>query len=786
MQVARIHPLTTFVLGSILAPALASAQGSSFETVYFAQPNNRILKVVEFQLPNGPGSTEAVVFERGTHFQGLVVRQDNLIFVANTTQQGSILVCDPESGECQRVVGFEKAEGLDIGTSTGALVAVGDDNEVVKLDPTGCSQTFDSPGCRPGGYQRGIARRSLPAVQKVADVKFTRISRGPFVQGDIAILSEAPPKLLKLSDFGASPTVVLSDIKFNGKRRTPTGLAFNSAGDALIVTKDGLLLRYPGGNGSPELFAPLGGPGAKIAVGVQGPELQERIFVTVQSGQVLCFEAGGASCGKVSRLSAPEGIGIATGAFQPTPVGANVSQILNLGLRTEWEQILVDGVSVALCRQILETRPAGSPDPLYLCDPSKTYDGFVCEAGSRPFVDLGLPNVIPPHVRAYRTGTSASNPTGPETFLVCTMDTSADFKGIIRDHVGIPLDLTEHVTTWIGYDFHELCPEPAVFYSPGIGDPLPVEGNDFFDVTLACNHPLGGTWGRSTYLFGSRSTETPCEEADFKLTNLDLTLGGASIGGACSVGAPSPGGIPSGSTEAKMDAAFAAAGLGSRGDWSLVSESAGTFGGAGNGYLVGGGTVEVRVKNAAFNHEVGFASSSSGTLTSIVPNSGAALPGATFPFSPAEDGYVLYFKNLDGDFQGQKVFTDGVSDSSALGIAVYQNNADTTRFALFFDDGGGAPDEDFDDLVVTATGAVGTACQLAIALDHARSSFDAAACTPGSFGDTVEALEDEFIDVLHANPGDFPATGNLAAELEARALSLIFILTDKMALQPTP
>jgi hypothetical protein len=786
MRVLRYRPLTTFLLGSILAPALARAQDSSFETVYFAQPNNRILKVVEFQLPNGPGSAEPVVFERGSRFQGLSVRQDNLIFVANTTQQGSILVCDPESGECKRVVGFEKPEGLDISTSTGALVAVGDHEEVLELDPTGCSQTFDSPGCRPGGYRLDVAKRELPAVQKLADVKFARISRGPFVQGDIAILSQAPAKLLKLSDFGAAPTVVLPEIKFNGKRRTPTGLAFNSAGDALIVTKDGLLLLYPEGNGSPELFAHLGGPGARIAVGVQGPELQERIFVTVQSGQVLCFEAGGASCGKVSRLTTPEGIGIATAAFQPTPVGANVSQILNLGLRTEWEQILVDGVSVALCRQILETRPPGSPDPLYLCDPGKTYDGFVCEAGSRPFVDLGLPNVIPPHVRAYRTGTSASNPAGPETFLVCTMDTSADFKGIIRDHVGIPLDLTEHVTTWIGYDFHELCPEPAVFYSPGIGDPLPVEGYDFFDVTLACNHPLGGTWGRSTYLFGSRNTSTPCEEADFKLANLDLTLEAAPIAGACSVGTPTPGGIPSGSTEEKMDAAFAAAGLGSRNDWSLVSESASTFGEAGSGYLLGGGTVEVRVKNAAFNHEVGFASSSSGDRTPILPNSGAVLPGATFPFDPAQDSFVLYFQNLDGDFQGQKVFTDGVSDSPALSIAVYQNNANTRRFALFFDDGGGAPDEDFDDLVVTATGDVGTACKLEIGLDHARSSFEAAACNPGSFGDTVEALEGEFIDVIQENASDFPAIGNLAAELEARALSLVFILTDKMALQPTP
>jgi hypothetical protein len=177
MRVLRYRPLTTFVLGSILAPALARAQDSSFETVYFAQPNNRILKVVEFQLPNGPGSAEPVLFERGSRFQGLTVRQDNLIFVANTTQQGSILVCDPESGECQRVVGFEKPEGLDISTSTGALVAVGDHEEVLELDPTGCSQTFDSPGCRPGGYRLDVAKRELPAVQAPSSRETSRSCR---------------------------------------------------------------------------------------------------------------------------------------------------------------------------------------------------------------------------------------------------------------------------------------------------------------------------------------------------------------------------------------------------------------------------------------------------------------------------------------------------------------------------------------------------------------------------------------------------------------------------------
>ncbi len=496
-------------LGVMFATDALWAQSSPFETVYFAQPNNKILKVVEFQLPNGPGSAETVAVAQGTNFQGLVVRQDNLIFAASKTLLGSIQVCDPESGQCQPVVSLKEAEGLDISSMTGSLVAVSDDEDLVKLDPTGCAQTFVSPGCRPGGYQTAFQKRKVPGVNDFVDVKFARVTKGPFSQGDIALLSRNPAKLLKLTSFGGQPTTVLSQIRFNGKNLIPTGLAFNSAGDALISTFEGLLLRYPGGNGAPQLFANLGGLGAKLVVGVQGDDLQERIFATVRPGRVHCYESSGASCGKVSGLVLPEGIGIATGAFQATPTGDNVSQILNLGLRTEWEEILQNGASVALCRQFLEIRPIGSLDSLFLCDPSKTYEGFTCAAGSSPFVDLGLPNVIPPHVRAFRTGTDAQNPTGPETFQVCIMNTNAGFRGIIRDHVGIPLDLTEHTTTWIGYDFHELCPAPAVYYSPGIGDTLGVEGYDFADVTLACNHPLGGSWARSSLLFGVQTTNSP-------------------------------------------------------------------------------------------------------------------------------------------------------------------------------------------------------------------------------------------------------------------------------------
>jgi hypothetical protein len=261
---------------------------------------------------------------------------------------------------------------------------------------------------------------------------------------------------------------------------------------------------------------------------------------------------------------------------------------------------------------------------------------------------------------------------------------------------------------------------------------------------------------------------------------------GPEIDGACDIGTPDPAGIPDGSTAEKMDAAFLLAGLGTRTGWSLVSASKGAFGAAltGNGFLLGGGTIEVKAKEAGFNHEFGTASSTHGDLVPIVSNSGAQV-GETLAFAPGSDPYLFYFKNITGDPLDVPIFSDGVSDSSALGIAIYQNNADPTRFALFYDDGGAAPDEDFNDLIVTARGAVGTSCQLRIGLDAALSAFEGTTC-PGSFATTIQTLEDQFIAVIDANPGDFPPTGNVDAQLKARALSLIFVLTDKIGSPAIP
>jgi hypothetical protein len=774
-----------------MQPKALWAQSSAFETVYFSQPNNKIMKVVRFDA-NGPGEVATAIQKNGTLFRGIVVRQDGLILVANGTHSGGILVCDPDSGNCATVLSVKHPEAMDISTSTGGLIAVYDKERIVKLDATGCVQTFQSPGCRPGGYQVSVASAKVSG-HLFADVKFARTTRGVWTEGDIALLSGFPGKLLKLSQVGGTPVPVISSIKFEGKPRIPTGLAFNANGDALIATLDGLILLYPEGAGTPQRFAHLGGLGAKLTVGLQGqpPETTERVFASVKNGRVQCYESDGSSCGKVTRAIVPDGIGIATGAFQVTEVpagGGPVSQTLALGLRTEWEEILSGGVSVALCRQFPDPRELGpgfldadfNDVDLYLCKPG---DQGCAATNADPFVDLGLPSIVPGTVRAFRPGAGPDGPfTGPPTFQVCVMTTTAGFRGIIQDHVGTPVTINDDINTWIGYDFHQACPAPGVYYSPGPNDEPIVEGFHFTDVTLACNHPLGGSWSRSTLLTGARTDMTACEEAAFKLENLAETFENVDFppdaGPSCDIGTTIPGGRPAGAIQATMEAAIGS----SLDDWALVDPSKGVFGGdgtSGNGFLLGNGTILVKAKNASFHHEFGTTDAGHGTLSPVIANSEGQV-GVSFPLIAGSDPYAFCFKNVSGT-SVNPIFSDQ-QFSGVLGIAVYQNKVDPTLFALFFDDGGGAPDKDFDDLVVTATAPVGTKCGLELALSQARKRFQAA-CGPGQVQGTIDSLQD-FVDAIDGAPlAHFPA-GNMDAQLKARAQSLIFVLDMKVDPDP--
>ncbi len=802
-----------------LAPTALWATDSALDTVYFAQPNNTISKVVSFDT----GETMPVIVVDGANFQGIVVRPDGLIIAANRTGGGDLELCNPATGGCEEIVNFTLAEGLDSGTGVGALVAVNEKNRILKLPYTGCTPHPTRPNCLPGGYELA-PEVSISGVKKLVDVKFARGGK------EIFVLVRDPRQLIKIPDLdlcgnpckpyraGSNPNgyrVVLNSAQLLGKE--PAGFSFQGSGDVLVATKSGVVLEYVGGVGPAVEFADVGCCAAKIAVGIQGqgPLERERVFVSALNAAIRCFEENGDECGEATEgVDAPDGVGIATGAFVATAAagaGVPVVQTLAPGLVTRWAEILSDGNSLALCSQFPDPREGNAdgtdftPEPLFLCEPN---DPAVpdCQAQSGDFfVDLGLPNVIPRHVRALPPGVSSAGPfTGPPTLQVCIMSTSAGFNGIIEDHVGG--DFFSNGKSWLGYDLHDLCPAqslsslrryPGVLYSPGPGDRPIVEEQDipdvFTDVTIECNHPLGGSWSRSVVVNGAwidTSILSECEEAETKLANLDLTLQehASNIVGKCDAGPLDVAGIPAGSDLGKMADAFSAAfgvgtDLANLSNWSLVSSSFGKFGGdgtIGNGFLLGGGTVQKKAKLAGFNHEFGSADVNY-TLDQppVVPDSGGSTVN---PLAPTSDPYLLYFKNIGtgldpGNLLDLSIFTDGTAEHPNLRIAVYQNLEDPTLFGFFFDDG--VLDFDYDDLIVTATGPVGTRCALEIALDDAIEALQGSACTNTSkLSDAIGSLQ-EFVNVIGANEDDFPAD-NVDAELKARALSAIYVIDRKL------
>jgi hypothetical protein len=779
-------------------PVAVLAQGSS-EAVFYAQPNNTIAKVVDF----GTGQTMPVFVVPGTNFQGIVVLPDRVV-AANQTSSGTLMVCTFASGTCQKIIDFKHAEAIDNGVAVSALVAVNEKDRILMLPYTACSPV--STTCLPGGYQKA-SEVSIHGAKKLADVKFARGG------SEIFVLMRDPKQLIKIPNLalcgnpckpktGSNPngySVVLGSSAFGGK--TPQAIAFQGDGDLLVATKEGSLLEYQDlpSTGFTLFGTSLGGSVNKLAVGTQ--QGVEKVFASVQTGSIRCLTETGSPCGVAQNgVNAPDGVGIATGAFVATGVGDDVEQSLAPNLVTRWQEITSEGNSLALCQQVPDPREL-TPDgmnfqkkPLYLCAPGSPD----CDATPTDyFVNLGLPNVIPKHLRALRPGSSPEGPfTGPPTFQVCVMSTTAGFAGIIEDHVGN----VDTGNSWYGYDLHALCPGittgnkkyPGVSYSPGPDDREIVEGLEFTDVTIECNHPLGGSWGRSVVLNGvwNDTIELPeCAEAASKLENLDETLEvhASSIEGACGTGSLNVGGVPGDATnmQAAFDNAFGAGTeLANLSNWSLVSPTYGKFGGDGtngNGFLLGGGSVMKKYKGANYNHQFGWAKTDHTGLSAVIPDDGNGVVNATF--APTFDPYLLYFKNIGTgptpppSYLQKSIFSDGYTNQNKLRIAVYQNLDDPTLFALFFDDG--ALDFDYDDLIVTAQGPVGTRCALEIALADAIEALNASSCTNTTkLGQAVAKLTG-FISVIDSNPDDFDLE-QLDVELKARALSAIYVIDRKL------
>ena len=163
---------------------------------------------------------------------------------------------------------------------------------------------------------------------------------------------------------------------------------------------------------------------------------------------------------------------------------------------------------------------------------------------------------------------------------------------------------------------------------------------------------------------------------------------------------------------------FTAAGLGPSSGWTLLGPQ--VFGTGGNGFLSDGGGALYSLRLAAYEHEFGIADTSYGNVGSIFDTSAGSAVSDTAVWVPATNPFLFYFQGSCTNCQNDAglIFSDGhrVNDANGqLDFAVYQSTSNPTRFALFFDDGGGGgvgrnctieicDDNDYNDMVITVQG----------------------------------------------------------------------------------
>lgn len=160
---------------------------------------------------------------------------------------------------------------------------------------------------------------------------------------------------------------------------------------------------------------------------------------------------------------------------------------------------------------------------------------------------------------------------------------------------------------------------------------------------------------------------------------------------------------------------FTSAGLGPSAGWTLLGPQ--VFGTGGNGFLSDGGGAVYSLRLAAYEHRFGLADTSYGNLTSIFDTGTGSDVSDTAVWVPATNPFLFYFEGdcINCQSDDGLIFSDGhtVNDANGqLDFAIYQNNSNPDRFALFFDDGGGGgigrncateicDDDDYNDMVIT-------------------------------------------------------------------------------------
>lgn len=444
--------------------------------VYTANSKNGKVLRLDFS-----AATSAVVNTNTTvNPEGLVLRNDGGLIVCDS-KTNSILFYAGAQGAGQSIAPIALPDGPSL-DAAGNLYVVGTGNGKVAASvwriPRNC------PSCT-GGYGTKVAIDTAPPSTGLEDTRVVPSTGGALTAGDLLVLSREPAKVLRYPGGSpGSPSVFIPTSSFPS-RAQPTGMTFTPAGELLVSTLSGTVVRFnsSGTRITPDFATGLGNGRFKIAAGTQ--DGFDRVFVASRAGgTVFRFKVAPAGTaiadGKVTAgVQYPTGVAMTSG-INVTPAGTNVTVNPAPEVQITFDNVTAPGFTTAEMVEFADDRDHEN------CETKNLRDFSTIDSG----VLARLPNVaVPCYVRGFQKMVDEEL-SGPETFLLAIIDTTVQFTETAEFH-GIEEDR---------FGYQPACPntaldyEPHTFYSPEQpkGEPPLYESFEWSDCPFT---PLSESFG---------------------------------------------------------------------------------------------------------------------------------------------------------------------------------------------------------------------------------------------------------------------------------------------------
>lgn len=456
-------------------------------------------------------------------------RNGEVVFYANAAGPGQIVLGTADQPPHPNGLSQDPTQNLygvtsSTGSSDGSVAGVW----ILRRDPNGTS---------PGGYAGPVAYIDSPVegVDQLAETIFVTSNLGTLQAGDLLVLASDPPRILRyrsadLASFlevlaaGGAPAQLEPETFVHSSAAavpaaqrfpvgvTPQGMDLTQEGSLLVSAGEGRVLLYgadglrktdAGGN-FVDFFTGLGNGQFKVKTGLQDGAL--RAFLSDRNGgEVHRFgiraDGTGALEATLADPQSPDGLATTTSAVELTPAGSGITVSTSSLIESTIENVSLAGatsVNEFVFTDVRESEPGAPLDPS-----APLHRALDLHDEISTLLPEGVE--IPAHVRAFRKADPVTGlPTGPPTFILLVVDTSAEVVGIIQHIADEALVL--------GYSPDCFDPDPAfrskLFWrdNPAAGE-APIPEGTFINVTNDCGSSRGMTKIFSLFL-PARDTRT--------------------------------------------------------------------------------------------------------------------------------------------------------------------------------------------------------------------------------------------------------------------------------------